>query len=230
MCLFVTQHDGDCWVDFLCSCLVDEMTFVHMGKARTNSRDLPPYVNGLNKLPVRENLYSVLQVLQRAIRANPRGNSVYNLSAKGRGLIGLEDESERSRIYVMNEFDISFPCSHFWIDFICINQSDLVERGHQVNMMKDIYGTFSYYTIAWFGEPEHIIDSTTWNDERYTGCSRKFLLDTDVDRPGGVLRTFFQNKYSSSTGPVHALEGFLPCPGGSIIRNKTRTGPGYAPD
>jgi hypothetical protein len=30
---------------------------------------------------------------------------------------------------------------YYWIDAVCINQSDLDERNHQVNMMKDIYSS-----------------------------------------------------------------------------------------
>jgi hypothetical protein len=39
---------------------------------------------------------------------------------------------------------------YIWIDAICINQEDVLERGHQVNMMKDIFSTASL-VIAWLG-------------------------------------------------------------------------------
>jgi hypothetical protein len=39
---------------------------------------------------------------------------------------------------------------YFWIDAICINQADLEERGHQVNMMRDIFSRADK-TIAWLG-------------------------------------------------------------------------------
>ncbi|KAH9896382.1 heterokaryon incompatibility protein-domain-containing protein [Xylariomycetidae sp. FL2044] len=38
----------------------------------------------------------------------------------------------------------------FWIDAICINQADPLERGHQVNMMKDIF-TSAVFSISWLG-------------------------------------------------------------------------------
>jgi hypothetical protein len=40
---------------------------------------------------------------------------------------------------------------YIWIDAICINQEDVLERGHQVNMMKDIFSTASL-VIAWLGD------------------------------------------------------------------------------
>lgn len=44
----------------------------------------------------------------------------------------------------------SRPEKHFWIDAICINQSDTKERNHQVEMMKDIF-TGASLTAAWLG-------------------------------------------------------------------------------
>jgi hypothetical protein len=38
-----------------------------------------------------------------------------------------------------------------WIDAICINQSDLEERGRQVSRMRNIYGS-AWSVIAWLGE------------------------------------------------------------------------------
>ncbi|KAI0456442.1 heterokaryon incompatibility protein-domain-containing protein [Xylaria acuta] len=39
---------------------------------------------------------------------------------------------------------------YFWIDAICIDQKNPRERGHQVNLMKDIFSTANL-TIAWIG-------------------------------------------------------------------------------
>ena len=41
----------------------------------------------------------------------------------------------------------------FWIDFICINQDDVLEKNHQVNMMRDIYAS-AFAVIVWLGESE----------------------------------------------------------------------------
>jgi hypothetical protein len=40
--------------------------------------------------------------------------------------------------------------AYWWIDMICINQEDLLERGHQVIRMKDIFQR-SEVTLAWLG-------------------------------------------------------------------------------
>src|SRR6266536_3278017 len=37
-----------------------------------------------------------------------------------------------------------------WIDALCINQADLLERNHQVRLMSRIYGEASH-VIAWLG-------------------------------------------------------------------------------
>ncbi|KAL2821837.1 heterokaryon incompatibility protein-domain-containing protein [Aspergillus cavernicola] len=39
---------------------------------------------------------------------------------------------------------------HFWIDAICINQDDISERGHQVNLMGDIYSN-AHFVVSWLG-------------------------------------------------------------------------------
>jgi Heterokaryon incompatibility protein (HET) len=39
-----------------------------------------------------------------------------------------------------------------WVDKICINQQDDIERGHQVQAMHIIFGTATE-TIVWLGEP-----------------------------------------------------------------------------
>ncbi|TVY16139.1 Heterokaryon incompatibility protein 6, OR allele [Lachnellula arida] len=38
-----------------------------------------------------------------------------------------------------------------WVDAICINQNDIVERGRQVRRMREIYGT-AWTVVAWLGE------------------------------------------------------------------------------
>ena len=44
-----------------------------------------------------------------------------------------------------------------WVDFLCINQSDLDERSTQVRLMRDIFET-AQVTIAWLGllEPNQL--------------------------------------------------------------------------
>ena len=44
----------------------------------------------------------------------------------------------------------------FWIDAICINQDDMLERGHQVGFMRDIYSTADF-VMAWLGRGDPAI-------------------------------------------------------------------------
>ncbi|KUJ23954.1 HET-domain-containing protein [Mollisia scopiformis] len=42
-----------------------------------------------------------------------------------------------------------------WVDAICINQSDNVEKSHQVLLMRDIYSQANI-VLAWIGAPDHL--------------------------------------------------------------------------
>lgn len=71
-----------------------------------------------------------------------------------------------------------------WVDALCINQNDLVERGHQVNRMRDIFGMASE-VIVWIGEASSdshkAIDliSTIW---------KKYLSKEDVHHLTNLLQ------------------------------------------
>ncbi|KAL3476513.1 heterokaryon incompatibility protein-domain-containing protein [Aspergillus californicus] len=40
--------------------------------------------------------------------------------------------------------------TYFWIDAICVNQDDLAERGHQVNLMGEIFSN-AHFVVSWLG-------------------------------------------------------------------------------
>jgi hypothetical protein len=61
---------------------------------------------------------------------------------------------------------------HFWIDAICINQADHLERNHQVDMMGQIYRDADQ-VIAWLG-PEQIYGED--NDSAYAMSSLASIL------------------------------------------------------
>ena len=46
-----------------------------------------------------------------------------------------------------------------WVDYICINQNDVAERGHQVHLMADIYKS-AFAVYAWLGDSDRKIDAT----------------------------------------------------------------------
>ncbi|KAL5592416.1 hypothetical protein FOBRF1_013442 [Fusarium oxysporum] len=48
----------------------------------------------------------------------------------------------------------SVQTEHIWIDAVCINQGNVLERNHQVKLMRSIYSTASE-TIVWLGSATH---------------------------------------------------------------------------
>lgn len=79
-------------------------------------------VNG-SPLQVRENLHAVLSVLRTRVST------------------GFSEDPAREN-KLMGEY--------FWVDAICINQNDVHERGHQVNLMAQIFSKASC-AVAWLG-------------------------------------------------------------------------------
>jgi len=54
------------------------------------------------------------------------------------------------RAALLNIRQLDQPCT-LWVDAVCINQSDVLERGHQVSIMADIYRNATR-TIVWLGD------------------------------------------------------------------------------
>lgn len=54
-----------------------------------------------------------------------------------------ERQSREERNYTTAQQHVPFPYEYFWIDGICINQKDIVERGHQVKVMGKIFSNAS---------------------------------------------------------------------------------------
>ena len=53
-------------------------------------------------------------------------------------------------MYHLSKLELTYP---FWIDAICINQADIVERNLQVSMMGDIY-VFAQKVLVWLGKED----------------------------------------------------------------------------
>ncbi|KAF2732509.1 HET-domain-containing protein [Polyplosphaeria fusca] len=53
-----------------------------------------------------------------------------------------------------------YPHLHrtLWIDALCINQDDIVERGHQVRLMREIYSKAQKVSV-WLGDEKHMQDT-----------------------------------------------------------------------
>lgn len=61
-----------------------------------------------------------------------------------------------------------------WIDFLCINQNDMIEQNHQVVLMGSIYSS-ALEVVVWLGEGSLINSSLAANDEQHD------MLDLDLD-------------------------------------------------
>jgi Heterokaryon incompatibility protein (HET) len=87
-----------------------------------------------------------------------------------------------------------------WIDAVCINQSDNVEKSHQVMLMRDIYANASR-VIIWIGGPDDLSDlafdtlkrfaaddktsdgSATYRDIQDTVRKRRAAVQLFIERP-----------------------------------------------
>jgi Heterokaryon incompatibility protein (HET) len=63
-------------------------------------------------------------------------------------------------------------CRVLWVDTLCINQSEISERNHQVGFMRDIYQD-SEKVLIWLGEPQ----APKWSDGVHE------IMDAKATRP-----------------------------------------------
>jgi hypothetical protein len=92
-----------------------------------------------------------------------------------------------------------------WVDAVCINQHDYIERGHQVFGMPEIYRN-AQTTIAWLGDGD---ESTSWAIQklvelaadssprslRIMGTSTPTAEAREVISAAGGLEVFYQNAW-----------------------------------
>ncbi|KAF2494135.1 HET-domain-containing protein [Lophium mytilinum] len=76
-----------------------------------------------------------------------------------------------------------YPVFHrtLWVDSICINQNDVLERGHQVRLMRDIYSHASR-VIIWLGRSRKVEDCLT----RIKHADLELLSQNHIDRRSGA--------------------------------------------
>ncbi|RSL78146.1 hypothetical protein CEP51_008461 [Fusarium floridanum] len=95
-------------------------------------------LNG-HAFPIRHNLYLALKSISNYIKT----------------AVGEQVITKNSLNATSSEFGHDFEQSpkswkYFWIDAICINQTEVSERNHQVRMMSDIYKS-AVFVLVWFG-------------------------------------------------------------------------------
>jgi Heterokaryon incompatibility protein (HET) len=91
--------------------------------------------------------------------------------------------------------------SKFWIDAICIDQSDNMEKSHQVMRMKDIYAN-AVEVIIWIGRPNEFTGFAFDTFERFStddgtqdaSAAYKAITDT-VDERRTAIQNFIERPY-----------------------------------
>lgn len=82
-----------------------------------------------------------------------------------------------------------------WIDAICINQSDVEERGHQVSLMAEVYRR-SIGNLVHLGEDESSVQAALDNIEQIVG-----EINSETDQCRTLRETVFTDQYRySDTG------------------------------
>jgi hypothetical protein len=86
----------------------------------------------------------------------------------------------------------------FWIDALCINQDDMLERNHQVSMMKSIY-TNADRVITWLGRGDEVSHAASWAcSEAFRMWSSEVQPFKDHHRYEALIKSsmpLFKNKY-----------------------------------
>ncbi|KAM7196642.1 HET domain containing protein [Rhypophila sp. PSN 637] len=89
-----------------------------------------------------------------------------------------------------------------WVDAVCINQSDLVERSHQVSLMGDIFRACTR-VFVWLGVPIEVVERRasvgSAQESETTSCGA-----TSVTNPFALVHHFAQDKH------IYQLPCFAP--------------------
>lgn len=120
------------------------------------------------QLPTRENLYRALEVL-----ATDKASWV-----PSRSFLEVED--------TQTGYELSG--NYYWIDYICINQNDPYERGHQVGLMESIFSAASC-VISWLGV------ATEDSDRAIRALRRKADLDKDASWEDGSVENLLDRPF-----------------------------------
>ena len=70
----------------------------------------------------------------------------------------LVEDAPASAVKVLRQFRLRSEVRNLWIDAICINQGDVVERSDQVGMMSQIYRSTTT-TLVWLGDADDMSEA-----------------------------------------------------------------------
>lgn len=104
-----------------------------------------------------------------------------------------EDLGEENYLWMLDFFvnrDGTTLCTvqhpdHLWVDAICINQKDIVDKSHQITLMEEIYGGADS-VLVWLGEESR---SSTTAMTFIKGCAQAWIL---------VMKNFPDLRFDSS--------------------------------
>ena len=101
--------------------------------------------------------------------------------------------------------------SKLWIDAICINQGDDVEKSHQVLLMRDIYANATR-VLAWIGKPDSLsglaFDTLTRfaaHDGTPNGSACQNILDTAAEERRAAIKLLIERSYFERVWVIQEL-------------------------
>jgi len=92
-----------------------------------------------------------------------------------------------------------------WIDALCINQHDILEKNSQIPMMGRIYRS-ARTILAWFGPANHAVESALDRIEAY--CSPKWQIASLSQRTTTTIRGGPEPRQLTSGYIIDTLTGF----------------------
>jgi hypothetical protein len=129
-------------------------------------------------------------------------NPVQNITVNNQSFLVRQNlydflKAFRTRLYRFRDCgDYGKEVQWLWIDQMCIDQSVVEERNHQVEMMSDIYRR-ACYVYVWLGKSDKCIESVMKTIKadfrRHYDCVRKESPTNKLSGP--ALQYFFGNSY-----------------------------------
>jgi hypothetical protein len=110
---------------------------------------------------------------------------------------GIAFPTKRNLMEALRRFRVTHAMKAIWIDSICINEADPVERTEQVRLMGEIYGEAKDVPI-WLGERTGGLDTAL---TLVTGMIRAFTKWYDANHPPGFRDSWNQIIRSAVTTP-----------------------------
>jgi hypothetical protein len=112
---------------------------------------------------------------------------------------GITLDVKKNLYQALRKFRKSHASIPVWIDSICMNEGDPIERPEQIRMMGDIYGQ-AEEVLIWLGEVESMTETKTAMD-MITGIVDNFKIWYDEERPPGFDHHWAQMKRKAETTP-----------------------------